>query len=225
MANKKTLKTREPCNDILVELAKAVETGRTHEVIALLSTGLSSGITAEELLHDGIIRGMLDVGVRFKNHEVVVPEVLIAARALKKGTEILRPALIDEGVKPIGSAVVATVAGDLHDIGKNLVCMMLEGVGFKVYDLGVDVSNETILEAIVKYEPDVLALSALLNTTLNQMRAAIQYVNDNGVRDKVKILVGGAPLDEAFAKKIGADAYANDAVSAAYAAKELLVRE
>jgi len=224
MAGKKSAETVKTGGNILKELSASVENGKTQDVIALLAVGLSSGFTAEELLYDGMIRGMIDIGVRFKNHEVFVPEVLIAARSLKKGAEILRPALIGEGVKPIGSVVIATVAGDLHDIGKNLVCMMLEGVGFKVYDLGVDVSNDAILEAIKKYNPDILALSALLNTTLKQMRASIEYIKDNGFRDKIKILVGGAPLDEAFAMKIGADAYAKDAVSAADTAKELLHR-
>ena len=222
MAGKENTKNRKAYHDIVIELASAIENGKTHDVIALLAKGLSSGHTAEALYHDGMIKGMLDIGVRFQNHEVFVPEVLIAARALKKGMEILKPALIDEGVKPIGNAVIATVAGDLHDIGKNMVCMMLEGVGFKVYDLGVDVSNEAILEAVKKHQPDILALSALLNPTVNQVRSAIQYVENNGMRDKVRILVGGSPLDEAFAKKIGADAYAQDAVSAAEVAKELI---
>ena len=207
---------------LLEQIAKAVEEGRTADVVTFLGRGLDAGYSAEELLYSGLIKGMTDIGVKFKNHEVFVPEVLIAARTLKKGQETLRSALIDEGVEPIGKAVIATVSGDLHDIGKNLVTMMLEGVGFKVIDLGVDVTAESICEAVKTHKPDILALSVLLNTTLNQLISVISYLNENGVRDQVLILVGGAPVDEEFAKKIGADGYAADAVAAAETAKKMI---
>jgi 5-methyltetrahydrofolate--homocysteine methyltransferase len=210
---------RKPLFD---RLAKAVEGGKTADVVALIEQGLHAGYSAQEMLYDGLIRGMTDIGIRFKNHDVFVPEVLIAARTLKKGTDTLKSALIDEGVEPVGKAIVATVAGDLHDIGKNLVRMMLEGAGFRVIDLGVDVTAEAICEAVKAHEPDVLALSALLNTTLNQLMGVISYLEENGVRDRVIIMVGGAPVDEKFAKKIGADAYAPDAVTAAETARKLL---
>jgi 5-methyltetrahydrofolate--homocysteine methyltransferase len=207
---------------LLDEVAKAVEAGKTAELVPLLERAMKAGYSAQDLLYGGLIRGMTDIGVRFKNHEVFVPEVLIAARALRKGQETLRSALINEGVEPVGKAVVATVAGDLHDIGKNLVCMMLEGAGFKVIDLGVDVAKEAIGEAVRAHEPEVLALSALLNTTLNQLMDVISYLEECGLRDQVTIMVGGAPVDEAFAVKIGADAYAGDAVAAAQTAKQMI---
>ncbi|MCL1895642.1 MAG: cobalamin-dependent protein [Clostridiales bacterium] len=207
---------------ILNSLAAAVEYGKTADVIALLEKGMAGGMAGYDLLHGGLIKGMTSLGVKFKNHLVFIPDVLVAARALKKGSDILRPVLIDEGVKPVGKALVATVAGDLHDIGKNLVCMMLEGAGLKVVDLGVDVSAETIIEEIKKQEPDILALSALLNTTLNQLANVIAEVDKAGLRGCVRIMVGGAPVDKAFAQKIGADAYAGNAVCAAETAKKLL---
>ena len=214
--------TRQSKQGLLKALSYAVECGKTASVISLLEDGMRDGISAFDLLHGGMIRGMTDLGIKFKNHQVFVPDVLVAARALKKGSEFLKPALIDEDVKPIGKAIVATVAGDLHDIGKNLVCMMLEGVGFKVIDLGVDVSGETILEEIVKQEADILALSALLNTTLNQLANTIMVIEAAGLRGHIRIMVGGAPVDAEFALKIGADAYADNAILAADAAKTLL---
>lgn len=207
---------------LLEQLAKAVEDGRSADVVSAIEHGLDVGYSAQELLYEGLIRGMTDIGIKFKNHEVFIPEVLIAARTLKKGQETLRSALIDEGVEPIGKAVVATVSGDLHDIGKNLVSMMLEGVGFRVIDLGVDVTAEAIGEAVKTHKPDVLALSVLLNTTLNQLMTVISYLEENSLRDHVIIMVGGAPVDEKFAQKIGADAYAKDAVSAAETAKKMI---
>jgi 5-methyltetrahydrofolate--homocysteine methyltransferase len=208
---------------LLDELAQAVECGRTTEVAELIEQGVAEGANAQDMLYNGLIRGMTDLGVKFKNHQAFVPDVLIAARALKKGSDTLKYLLIDEKIEPIGKAVVATVAGDLHDIGKNLVRMMLEGVGFKVIDLGVDVSTDVIINSIKTHEPDILALSALLTTTLNQLANVIHDVEAAGLRGRVKIMVGGSPVDEGFAKKIGADGYAGDAVSAAEMAKQLLV--
>jgi 5-methyltetrahydrofolate--homocysteine methyltransferase len=204
------------------ELAQAVEDGKTADIAALIEQGVASGVSAHDMLYSGLIRGMENLGVKFKNHQVFVPDVLIAARTLKKGSDTLKHLLIDEKIEPIGTAVTATVKGDLHDIGKNLVRMMLEGVGFKVIDLGVDVSTEAIVHSIREHSPDILALSALLNTTLNQLTSVIRDVREAGLRDQVKIMVGGAPVDEEFAKRIEADAYADDAVGAAEVAKQLL---
>jgi 5-methyltetrahydrofolate--homocysteine methyltransferase len=214
------------CAPLFLErLAKSVEQGKTQDAISLIEHGLGEGYSAHEMLNDGLIRGMSDIGVRFKIQDVFIPDVLIAARTLKKCTDVLKPTMIDEGVKPVGTAVVATVAGDLHDIGKNLVCMMFEGAGFHVIDLGVDVTAEAICEAVKAHKPDILALSALLNTTLNQLMAAINFLEKSGVRDQVIVMVGGAPVDESFAKKIGADAYSKDAVTAAEVAKNFLTEE
>ncbi|MDR1027904.1 MAG: cobalamin-dependent protein [Clostridiales Family XIII bacterium] len=207
---------------LLEELAQAVEYGKTADVAALIERGVAEGVSAQDMLSNGLIRGMKGLGVKFKNHQVFVPEVLIAARTLKKGSETLKHLLIDEKIEPIGKAVTATVKGDLHDVGKNLVRIMLEGVGFKVIDLGVDVSTDAIIDSIRVHTPDVLALSALLNTTLNQLANVIRDVGDAGLRGQVKIMVGGAPVDEEFAKRIGADAYADNAVAAAEVAKQLL---
>ncbi|MDR3364918.1 MAG: cobalamin-dependent protein [Clostridiales Family XIII bacterium] len=207
---------------VLEDLADAVERGKLPEMTELLAKGLSGGIRAESLLNDGLIRGMMRLGVKFKNHEVFVPDVLVASRALKKGSEILRPALSGEGVAPIGVAVVATVKGDLHDIGKTLVGIMFEGVGIRVVDLGVDVDAETLGKAIICHKPDIVALSALLNTTLNQLAEAISALDRAGLRRRVRIMVGGSPVTEEFAARIGADGYADDAVTAAQTARNIL---
>ena len=148
-----------------------------------------------------------------------VPEVLIAARALNKGVELLKAKLIEEGVKPIGKVIIGTVKGDLHDIGKNLVKMMMEGAGFSVIDLGVDVSDESFVEAVKTHQPDILAMSALLTTTMNQMETVINALSSAGLRDKVKVMIGGAPITQSFCEQIGADAYTPDAASAAETAK------
>ena len=163
---------------------------------------------------------MGELGVKFKNNEVFVPEVLIAARALNKGTETLKAKLVDLEVKSVGKVVLATVAGDLHDIGKNLVKLMLEGSGFEVIDLGTDVPADKIVSAVNEYSPDVVALSALLTTTMAAQGDVIKALEAAGIRDKVKVIVGGAPITEAFAKEIGADAYTPDAASAAEVARK-----
>ena len=197
------------------DLCDAVQKGRSAQVLALIDAGLDEGLTAQELLNDGLLRGMSLLGVRFKNNEVFVPEVLIAARALNKGTAALKPRLIEAGVEAKGKAVIGTVQGDLHDIGKNLVKMMLEGSGFEVVDLGVDVPDEQFVDAVRTQTPDVLCLSALLTTTMTQQRLVIEAVEAAGLRDQVKILVGGAPVTQNYCEEIGADGYAPDAASAA----------
>lgn len=208
---------------LVEDLSAAVQKGRVKEVLALIETGLQDGISAQELLDEGLLKGMSLLGVRFKNNEVFVPEVLIAARALNKGSEALKPHLIAAGVQAKGKAVIGTVKGDLHDIGKNLVKMMLEGAGFEVVDLGVDVPDESFLVALREHTPDVLCLSALLTTTMRQQGSVINAVAAAGLRDTVKIMVGGAPITPAFAEEIGADGYAPDAASAAEVASTFLL--
>ncbi|MDR1807100.1 MAG: corrinoid protein [Propionibacteriaceae bacterium] len=205
-------------------LCEAVQKGKTKDVLALIEAGLDEGVAPEELLNEGLLKGMGLLGVRFKNNEVFVPEVLLAARALNKGTELLKPKLIEAGVEAKGKAVIGTVLGDLHDIGKNLVKMMLEGSGFEVVDLGVDVSDQRFVEAVVAEAPDVLCLSALLTTTMGQQKTVVAAVEAAGLRDKVKILVGGAPVTPNFCAEIGADGYAPDAASAAELATAMLER-
>jgi corrinoid protein of di/trimethylamine methyltransferase len=206
----------------LENLSEAVQKGRVKDVLALIEAGLAEGLSAQQLLDEGLLRGMSLLGVRFKNNEVFVPEVLIAARALNKGSEMLKPKLIEAGVEARGRAVIGTVKGDLHDIGKNLVKMMLEGAGFEVVDLGVDVADEVFVEAVREHKPDLLCLSALLTTTMGQQRSVIDAVAAAGLRDQVKILVGGAPITQAFCDEIGADGYAPDAASAAELAANLV---
>lgn len=207
---------------ILEDLSTAIQEGRAKDVLALIQSGLDEGLSAQRLLDDGLLSGMSLLGARFKNNEVFVPEVLIAARALNRGTEMLKPRLIEAGVEPKGKAVIGTVKGDLHDIGKNIVKMMLEGTGFAVVDLGVDVTDERFVEALRENTPDILCLSALLTTTMEQQRLVVKAVTDAGLRDRVKILVGGAPVTPGFCNEIGADGYAPDAASAAELASSFL---
>jgi len=207
---------------VLSDMAELVQKGKAQEVADLVSQALDEGIGAQQILDEGLLKGMGELGVRFKNNEVFVPEVLIAARALNKGTETLKAKLVDLDVKSVGRVVLATVAGDLHDIGKNLVKLMLEGSGFEVIDLGTDVPAEKIVAAVNEYNPDVVALSALLTTTMAAQGEAIKALEAAGVRDKVKVIVGGAPITDAFAREIGADGYSDDASGAAEIAKALM---
>jgi 5-methyltetrahydrofolate--homocysteine methyltransferase len=207
---------------IFEELSVAVHDGNANQVETLIGQAFEEKISAQDILDKGLLDGMNKLGVRFKNNEVFVPEVLIAARALHTGTALLKAKLVEEGVKPLGKVVIATVSGDLHDIGKNLVKLMLEGAGFAVIDLGVDVSPEKIVEAVKENDPDIVALSALLTTTMAQQENVITALQEAGIRDSVKVLVGGAPVTEEFANKIGADKYTADAASAAEVAKAFI---
>jgi 5-methyltetrahydrofolate--homocysteine methyltransferase len=204
-------------------ISEALQKGKAKDVVALIEQALNEGVSAKDILDNGLLHGMSLLGVRFKNNEVFVPEVLIAARALNKGTEALKPRLIEAGVKPIGKVVICTVKGDLHDIGKNLVRMMLEGAGFEVVDLGVDVDENKIVEAVKQHQPQVLCLSALLTTTMSQQGVVIEALRTSGLRDKVKVMVGGAPVTQSFCESIHADAYSPDAASAAETAKAFVV--
>lgn len=207
---------------ILEQISTAVQHGKAKDVVELVQQGLDSGLTAQQILDEGLLKGMGILGVKFKNNEVFVPEVLIAARALNRGTELLKAKLVEEGVKPIGTVVIGTVKGDLHDIGKNLVKMMLEGAGFAVIDLGVDVPDEKFVEAVKEHKPQILALSALLTTTMNSQQTVIEALKAAGLRDQVKVMVGGAPVTQSFCDLIGADAYTPDAASAAEVAKSFV---
>lgn len=205
------------------EIAAAVENGKVKKVAGLVEEALAEGISATEILNTGMIGAMGVVGEKFKNNEIFVPEMLIAARAMKKGVEVLTPALKEAGSEPVGKLILGTVAGDLHDIGKNLVGMMIEGAGFNVIDLGVDVPADKFIECM-KENPDckIVALSALLTTTMPAIKNTIDAIVAAGLRDTVKIMIGGAPVTQAFADEVGADGYSEDAASAAELAKKLL---
>ena len=183
---------------------------------------LERGWSPERTLNDGLVEGMRIVGIDFRDGILFVPEVLLAANAMKGGMAILRPLLADTGVEPIGKVVIGTVKGDIHDIGKNLVSMMLEGAGFEVIDLGINNAVEKYLAALEEHQPDILGMSALLTTTMPYMKVVIDTLRQNNLRDKYIVLVGGAPLNEEFGKAIGADAYCRDAAIAVETAKKLI---
>jgi 5-methyltetrahydrofolate--homocysteine methyltransferase len=205
----------------LSALAESLINGKADDVRKLTQEALDGGAPPAEVLNDGLIKGMGVVGERFKNNEFYVPEVLIAARAMHAGMDILKPVLAESGVEPIGKVLLGTVKGDLHDIGKNLVAMMLEGAGFEVVDLGIDVPPEKFVEA-VKEGGDIVAMSALLTTTMTAMKTTLEALEEAGVKDKIKTMIGGAPVTQNYADEIGADGYARDAASAADKAKELI---
>ncbi|MCL2363670.1 MAG: corrinoid protein [Defluviitaleaceae bacterium] len=207
------------CNDISL----AVQKGKKNDAVTFVQEALSEGIKAEQILTEGLLPAMDIVGQKFTANEIYVPEMLIAARAMNAAMEILKPMLVDAGVKPIGRAVIGTVKGDLHDIGKNLVRLMLEGKGIEVFDLGVDVSAEQFADAAAEHDATIVACSALLTTTMTEMKRVVEVFVERGLRDKVKIMVGGAPITEAFCKEIGADYYTADAASAGDVARNILV--
>ena len=187
-------------------------------MVALVQQAIDEGIPAETILDEGLLSGMNVIGEKFKNNEIYVPEVLVAARAMSKGSALLKPLLQDEGAKASGKVCIGTIEGDLHDIGKNLVTMMMEGKGLEVIDLGSDVSPEKFVETAVNENCNIIACSALLTTTMNNMKEVVVKAEEAGIRDKVKIMIGGAPVTEEFCRQIGADAYTPDATSAAEAA-------
>lgn len=201
------------------QVSELLQKGKAKDLAALTEELLKQGAVPKDILNEGLIKGMNVVGQKFKNNEVFVPEVLIAARAMNAALTILKPALADTGVKPIGKALICTVKGDLHDIGKNLVKMMIEGAGIEVVDLGVDCSPEKVVEAVKEQSADILCLSSLLTTTMMAQKDTIEALKEAGVREKVKVMVGGAPVTQSFADEIGADAYAADAASAAQVAR------
>ncbi|MFV0502948.1 MAG: corrinoid protein [Lachnospirales bacterium] len=203
------------------EVSEILQKGNMPEVVRLCNELVEEGASAKEIL-DSLLSGMSIIGGKFKNNEVFVPEVLIAARAMNGGLEVIRPLLEQQGVEPIGKVVIGTVKGDLHDIGKNLVKMMMVGAGFEVIDIGIDVPVEKYIQAIEDNDTDILCMSALLTTTMPVMKQVIDAINEKGLRDKVKIMVGGAPVTQKFSDEIGADLYTPDAATAASEAKKLI---
>jgi len=208
-------------NDLLVGIKESVIKGDMKKTEELVDKAIKENITVDKILNEGLIAGMMVVGEKFKNNEYYVPEVLIAARAMNKGMALLEPLIVQAGIKPIAKLAIGTVKGDLHDIGKNLVVMMWKGAGFEVIDLGIDVPPEKFVEA-AKTGAKVIGMSALLTTTMIQMKETIEVLKKEGVRDKVKVIIGGAPVTQEYADEIGADGYAPDAASAVDKVKELL---
>jgi len=206
----------------LSALAENLIKGEAEEVKELTQKALDEGIPPGEILDEGLIKGMNVVGEKFKNGEFFIPEVLLAARVMHAGMDILKPALVSSGVEPVGKVVLGTVKGDLHDIGKNLVAMMLEGAGFEVIDLGIDVPPEKFVEAVRNDGAGILAMSALLTTTMTAMKTTLEALQEGGIRDDVMTMIGGAPVTQDYADEIGADGYARDAASAVDKAKELM---
>jgi len=204
---------------ILVAAAESVIAGRKAEAERHVAQALTAGLSPQSILTEGLIAPMAEVGARFERGEFYVPEMLIAARAMQAGLAVLKPHLAQAGVVMGGTVVIGTVQGDLHDIGKNLVAMMLEGAGFEIVDLGTDVGPEKFVAAVREHHPSLVGMSALLTTTMKNMQSCIQAIEDLGLRSQVKILVGGAPVTEAFATSIGADGYAPDASRAVALAK------
>lgn len=203
------------------EIYQNVIDGQAPAVEAGVTAALAQGMPASEILNQGLIRAMDEVGKRFEEGEFYVPEMLIAARAMQAGLRILKPHLMETGVQAAGRVAIGTVKGDLHDIGKNLVGMMLEGAGFEVHDLGVDVPAEKFIQA-AREGVQVIGMSALLTTTMVSMESTINAMQEAGVRDRVKIIIGGAPVTDEYARRIGADAFAADASSAARAVRQLV---
>lgn len=210
--------------DILQEMASNLYNGEEEKVAELVQQALDQGMAAGEILSGGLIAGMDEVGRDFKAGDLFVPEVLIAARAMHAGMHILRPLLTESDASTAGKYVIGTVKGDLHDIGKNLVKMMLEGAGFETIDLGTDVEPAAFVAAVREHQPHLLGMSALLTTTMVNMKATIEALEEAGLRDSVKVMIGGAPVTAAFAEQVGADAYAPDAASAVDTARELVAR-
>jgi 5-methyltetrahydrofolate--homocysteine methyltransferase len=206
------------------EFYKAISEGNMEEVKKLTQAALDAGEKAESVLKDGLLPAMEQIGIKFKNNEIYIPEVLIAARAMHAGMAILKPILSKSAATRSVKVIVGTVKGDLHDIGKNLVVMMLEGGGFDVVDLGIDVSPDKFVEAIKKHQPQVVGMSALLTTTMREMKGTIEAIQEAGLRKQVKAIIGGAPVTERYAKEIGADGYAADAASAVDLARSLVAK-
>jgi 5-methyltetrahydrofolate--homocysteine methyltransferase len=208
-------------SDTLSTISTLIIEGKFADMIAKTNAALEEGLSAEKILNDGLMPGMDHVGVEFKAGNLFVPDVLYSAKAMQAAMNIIRPLLVETGVETAGKVVLGTVKGDLHDIGKNLVGMMCEGAGFEVIDLGNDVDPEVFVEAVKEHRPSILGMSALLTTTLGAMERTIKILEGAGLRDKVKIMIGGAPVNQDFADQITADGYASNAATASELAKEL----
>ncbi|MDD2957312.1 MAG: corrinoid protein [Lachnospiraceae bacterium] len=209
----------------LAEISEYLQKGKSKTVKALVSQALEEGLDPKSILNDGLLAGMGVIGGKFKRNEVFVPEVLIAARAMSAGLSILEPKLVEVGNEPIGRIVIGTVKGDLHDIGKNLTAMMLKGVGFEIYDMGVDVTAEAFLEKAEEVGADIIGMSALLSTTMPSMKELIDLLKEKNLREKYIVMIGGAPVTSEFAEEIGADYYTMDAASAADKAREIVKKK
>lgn len=203
---------------LLDQISEKLQAGKAKEVVALVQQAIDEGVAAETILNDGLLAGMNVIGEKFKNNEIYVPEVLISARAMSKGAALLKPLLQDAGAQAAGKVCIGTIEGDLHDIGKNLVIMMMEGKGLEVIDLGTDVTPDKFVETAINENCSIICCSALLTTTMNTMADVVKKSEEAGIRDKVKIMIGGAPVTEEFCRSIGADAYTPDATTAAEAA-------
>ena len=211
-------------DNILKEIRDALMQGDRNGVVKATSQAFEQGVAVKDIIDLALVAGMEVIGAKFKANEIFIPEVLISARAMHAGMAVLEPHFVKNGIKPIGKVLIGTVKGDLHDIGKNIVSMMLRGACFEIDDLGIDVSPQKFIDAARSKDIDIIAMSSLLTTSMNAMRDTINALNTAGLRDKVKVLVGGAPITREFAGSIGADGYAGDAATAVDKAKELLKR-
>ena len=208
--------------DLIQEISEYLQKGRAKNVKQLVQQALDENMDPKAILNDGLLSGMMIIGAKFKNNEVFVPEVLVAARAMNVGLSVLEPKLIEVGNEPVGKAVIGTVQGDLHDIGKNLVVMMLKGAGFEIYDLGVDVETSVYIDKAEEVGADIICMSALLTTTMPKMQDCIEQLQERGLRDKYIVMIGGAPVNESFCEQIGADYYTPDAAYCAEVAKKVV---
>mgnify|MGYP002983866870 FL=1 len=211
--------------DLIQEISEYLQKGRAKNVKQLVQQALDENMDPKAILNDGLLSGMMIIGGKFKNNEVFVPEVLVAARAMNVGLSVLEPKLIEVGNEPVGKAVIGTVQGDLHDIGKNLVAMMMKGVGFEIYDLGVDVETSVYIDKAEEVGADIICMSALLTTTMPKMQDCIDMLKERGLRDKYIVMIGGAPVNESFCEQIGADYYTPDAASCAEVAKKVVLEK
>jgi len=209
-------------SDYIEEIKTAIINGSHKEIETLVQNGLDARLDPDEIVNEAMIPGMDVVGQQFSQNEIFVPEMLVAAITMNKGLDILKPILLQSGAESKGRIIMCTVKGDLHDIGKNLVNMMLEGAGFEVIDMGVDMSVENVIAKVKEVNPDILGLSALLTTTMSEMVKVIESLEANGLRNEVKVMVGGAPVDAVFGEKIGADGYGKDAAHAVQIARSLM---
>ena len=208
---------------LIEDIAMAVQTGKAKQIKELVPKAIEEGHSAQEILNDGLLAGMAVIGDRFTRNEAFVPEVLVSARAMNKGTELIKPILMAEGAEPIGTAILGTVQGDLHDIGKNIVRLMTESKNINVIDLGVDVAPETFVQAVKDNNAKVCMCSALLTTTMPMLDATVKAFVDAGFRDQVKIMIGGAPVTQDYCNQIGADVYTEDGAAAADACAKLIL--
>lgn len=208
--------------EIFQQISEELGRGNAKKIAELTKTAVESGLDAKKILDDGLIAGMSVIGAKFKAHEVFIPDVILAARAMYAGLDLLKPLLVKEGIPSMGKVVIGTIQGDLHDIGKNLVAMMLKGAGFDVIDLGNDVPPQKFVEAAEQGKADVIGMSALLTTTMGRMKNVVDLAKERKLTDRVRIIVGGAPLSAEFAEDIGADGYGYDAVNAVECVKKFL---